>query len=128
MATPPFKHYPKWSEARFWGFVRSALRRAWTRWPPKYELLAEAKRIVPKNKNTRHKFEYQCTECKEWFANKDIEVDHIIPAGSLKCYQDLPKFVERLFVGKEYLRVVCKPCHKRITNEEKQKNLAKSKR
>lgn len=49
-----------------------------------------------------------------------MEVDHIIPAGSLKSYEDLPGFVERMFVGEDKLQVVCKSCHKAKTNDERE--------
>lgn len=86
------------------------------RWPPKWEVLKDAQRPYKGPKKSQ-KYEYQCDECTEWFVQKDVEVDHIIPCGSLKTYDDLPGFVRRLFVGKDGLRVVCKPCHKTKTQE-----------
>ena len=111
--TPPYPEYPAWTTARFWSFLRSTLRKAFTRWPPKYEVLAEAKRNKPKNKQGRHKYEYQCAKCKKWYVQSQVEVDHIIPCGSLKDYCDLPGFVERMFTGIENLQVLCKPCHRK---------------
>jgi 5-methylcytosine-specific restriction endonuclease McrA len=67
--------------------------------------------------NKRLKYEYQCSICKEWHPDKNIEVDHLIPAGSLRSGDDLKGFVERLFCEKEGLRVLCKPCHRIVTNE-----------
>lgn len=113
--TPPFPQYEKWTTARFWSFIRSTLRRAWTRWPPKYEAMNSAKRKY--DGDSRQKWEYQCAECNKWFKQKEVEVDHIEPAGQLKDYSDLPGFVERLFVGPQSLRVLCKGCHRRITHE-----------
>ena len=118
--TPAFKHYPAWTEARFWGFIRSGLRAKWSRWPPKYEVLNKAKRLKPKNKKGRHRFEYQCSQCNQWWMNKEVEVDHITPCGSLKSYADLVGFVERLFTSADRLRVVCKPCHRIITKKERE--------
>lgn len=111
--TPPFIHYPEWTTSRFWSFVRSALRRSWSRWPPKYQVLNKAKRTV---EGQRHKYEYKCSECEQWFKAKEVEVDHIVPVGSLKDYPDLPAFVERLFVNEEGLRCICKPCHRKKTH------------
>lgn len=109
--TPPFDNYPAWSTARFWSFVRSALRSASNRYPPKYEVKNEAKRDYVGD-NKRQKYEYLCAICNNYFPAKEVEVDHIVPAGKLGSYEDLPGFVERLFCSKEGLRVVCKPCHK----------------
>lgn len=112
-----FKHWPLWSNSQFWGFIRSGLRAKWSRYPVKFEVLNESKRKALEN--PRAKWEYQCDVCKKWHIQKNVEVDHIIPCGTLRSYEDLPQFVERLFCGKEHLRTVCKPCHKAITKEEK---------
>jgi len=115
--TPPFPEHPAWTEARFWAFIRSALRSAWTKWPPKYELLNENRIIV---KGKRHKYEYTCSSCKKKFKQKDVQVDHIQPTGQLKDYSDLPEFVKRLFVSKDKLSILCKKCHQEKTNDERQ--------
>lgn len=112
--TPPFSKYPQWTEARFWGFIRSLLRQGSRRWPPIYEAKKEARR-PSRGSNKRQKWEYQCAECKNWFPDKQVEIDHIEEVGTLKNYEDLPGFVERLFCSKDELRVICKECHKRKT-------------
>lgn len=119
--TPPFNPYPEWTESRFFSFVRSALRQAWSRYPPKYQVLELAARpyVGP---DKRQKKEYHCAICKEWHKRSNVEVDHIEPAGSLRDYSDLPGFVRRLFTSVDKLRVLCKPCHKIVTQEEKKKN------
>ena len=114
--TPPWPPYPAWSTSKWWTFLRSKLRSAFTRWPPKYEVMADARRKYT-GKNPRQKYEFQCAECRKWWKQTEVEVDHITPCGSLKAFEDLPGFVERMFCGKEGLRVVCKPCHKAITAE-----------
>lgn len=114
--TPPFPPCPSWSTAKFWGFLRSGLRSKWLRWPPRtYALLAARTTVSGK----RHRFEYTCSACNNKFKQKEVEVDHIQPVGSLKDYDQLPEFVARLFVNEAKLRIVCKPCHKTITSEER---------
>lgn len=49
----------------------------------------------------------------------------MVPAGSLKEYDDLPGFVERLFTSVDKLRVLCKQCHLVVTAEEKNRNKEK---
>jgi 5-methylcytosine-specific restriction endonuclease McrA len=100
-----------WTEARYFGFIRSALRQASKRYPVRGQVLKEARR-PSKLKDKRTKWEYKCARCKKWFKSKDIQVDHIKPCGSLKTYKDLPKFVETLFCEIDNLQVLCKPCHK----------------
>lgn len=105
------------TEAGFWGWVRSALRRRSQVWKPTQEVKKEAKRPY-KGENKRQKFEYQCNHCKDWYPEKQINVDHIIDAGSLKSGADLEGFVERLFCEKEHLQVLCETCHDKKTHNK----------
>jgi len=107
-----------WTSARYWSFIRSGLRRLWTKYPLKYKVLNAAKRRKLHAKG-KQKYEYKCAECSGFFAGKNVSVDHIVPAGSLKCYDDLPSFVERLFCKIEGLQVLCFKCHKAKTNAER---------
>lgn len=111
-----------WTKARYFGFIRSALRSAWSRYPVKWQVLEAAKRKYA-GKDRRIKWEYQCNSCKGWFLAKEIQVDHITPAGSLKDYTDLPKFVSNLFCESDNLQVLCKECHNTKTQEERNVNL-----
>ena len=63
----------------------------------------------------------QCAECKQWFKKTQMDKDHIVPCGSLLKYDDLPGFVERMFVGVDDYRILCKPCHTVITNKSRKK-------
>lgn len=112
--TPPCVVYDTWTEARFWAFIRSGLRAKWVRWPPRYEALRNARRAV---KGQRHKWEHKCAKCKKWYKQKDVQVDHITPVGTLKRYADLDGFVRRLFVPASALRILCKSCHNKITQK-----------
>jgi len=107
-----------WTEARYFQFIRTALRGAWTRYPVKYQVLKKHSKPIT---GRRHKTEYQCNECKKWFKQTEVQVDHIKPAGSLKTYKDLPQFVETLFCEADNLQVLCKTCHKEKTAEERKK-------
>jgi len=53
--------------------------------------------------------------------DKEVAVDHIIPAGTLRCADDLPQFVERLFCEVDGLQVLCKTCHDKKTKKDKEK-------
>ena len=108
-----------WTKARYFSFIRGALRRAAQRYPVKFQVKEAARRPKPKGKAGRHRFEYKCADCKKWFADKETEVDHIEGAGSLKEYDDLPGFCERLFCEPDNLQVLCKPCHRLKTNAER---------
>lgn len=108
------------SEAAFWGFIRSTLRQKSRWWKPITQCKLESRRAY-KGVNKRQKFEYQCNTCKKWFPEKQINVDHIVGAGSLNCGADLEGFVERLFCEQDNLQVLCETCHNKKTQLEKQK-------
>jgi len=114
--TPPWPEYDAWTTARYWQFIRSALRKAWMKWPPKFQVMKEHRRDV---KNKRHRFEYKCQKCKGWFVQKEVAVDHIEPAGALNRYEDLVPFMQRLFVGVDKLQLLCRNCHAIKTKEER---------
>lgn len=116
--TPPFPGYPEWSQAKFFGFLRSALRSAYNRWPPKFKVLADARRAY-EGDDKRIKWEFQCKKCKGWFKAKEVSVDHTVPAGSLNSFEDLPGFCERLFCSEDGLQVLCVTCHAEKTAEER---------
>lgn len=103
----------RWTKARYFSFIRSALRRAWSRYPVRFDVLEAAARPY-KGTDKRRKKEYQCAMCEEWFMQKEVEVDHIKPCGSLRDYKDLPRFTKTLFCEEDNLRVLCKPCHKEV--------------
>ena len=107
-----------WTEARYWQFIRSALRKATMFYPVKQQVKKAYRKSVT---GQRHKFEYPCAHCGDWFMEKEISLDHITPAGSLKSYGDLAGFVERLFCEPKDLQILCHPCHTIKTNEEKKK-------
>jgi len=106
------------TESAFWSFIRSALRQKSRWWKPITECKMKARRAY-KGPSKRQKFEYQCNSCKAWFPEKQINVDHIKPAGSLNCKEDLAGFVERLFCEQDNLQVLCESCHNEKTKLEK---------
>jgi len=119
-AAPKTRNAGTMTESAFWGFIRSSLRQKSRWWKPIAEAKAKAKRKY-KGINKRQKFEYQCNVCKEWYPDKEINVDHITPAGTLRSANDLPGFVERLFCEIDNLQVLCNVCHNKKTQDEKSK-------
>ena len=109
-----------WTDANYWSAIRSALRTGMRFYKPKTDLLAK-NRTACVGKG-RQKWEYTCDACKHPFKATDVQVDHIVPAGSLKTYSDLPGFVEKLYCGEDNLQVLCKPCHQLKTNHERGNN------
>lgn len=111
------------TESGFWGMIRSTLRNKSRWWKPITEAKKRARRAY-KGVNKSQKWEYQCAHCKEWFMEKQIQVDHLTESGTLTCGADIEGFVERLFVEIDGLQVLCnkrpdgkESCHKKKTDE-----------
>ena len=64
---------------------------------------------------------YRCALCGEVFPSKEVQVDHIVPCGSLKSYADLGPFLQRLTAeSPDDFQVLCKArCHKWKTYRER---------
>ena len=120
VTAPKVRNSKTLSEAGFWSFIRSALRNKSRFWKPIQECKQLHKR-KSQSLNRKLKFEYQCSECKDWFPEKEIDVDHIFAAGSLNKADDLPGFVERLFCEVDGLQLLCKKaCHLAKTAKDKE--------
>jgi hypothetical protein len=113
--------HPDWTEARFNSFVKSALRAASSRWPPRYEVLNEAyvgKKVNPKTSRIGKHF--KCASCHNEFPASEVQVNHIesvVPIEGFKSWDDI---IYRMFCPKDKLEVLCIPCHKLVTNKEKE--------
>lgn len=95
-----------WTKARYFTFIRSALRKAWSKFPNKYEVQKEGRKKMT-GETGREVFHQQCNHCKRWFEMKYMTVDHIEPCGQLTEYEHLPAFVAKLFCGTDNLQNLC---------------------
>ena len=110
----------QWTPARFHSFIKSALRQASMRWPPKHEIKKKAR--VDRGK-------YLCNGCKQVVPvsvrvddkrRSNVHVDHIIPViDPAKGFVSWDDAIERMFCEEEGLQVLCAACHKVITAEER---------
>lgn len=117
----------KWTKSRFQSFVKSALRKASLRWPPKSEVLREARfaRGI-----------YICNGCKQHIPAsikvngkrvKNALVDHINPVIDPHVgFDSWDEVINRMFCETDNLQVLCKECHDKKTQEEKE--IAKERR
>lgn len=101
-----------WTEAAFWGYLRSGLRRMSLTWPPLRNIMRRDRRPYS-GPDKRTKWEHRCEACGRWYPAKLIEVDHIIPCGQLKNWDDLRGFAERLFCEADGLRKTCVECNQK---------------
>jgi 5-methylcytosine-specific restriction endonuclease McrA len=118
-----------WTEGRFNSFVKSALRSASQRWPPKYKALNESKQGKRINPSSGRLAEYyRCASCKADFPAKGVQVDHIIPvinpAVGFTSWDDA---IKRMFCEQKDFQILCSACHKEKTNLEKQQSIERIK-
>jgi 5-methylcytosine-specific restriction endonuclease McrA len=92
------------------------MRKAWQKWPPRYEALKLARRDY-KGSNPRQKYEFQCAHCAGWFMGKEVSVDHITPWGKIDGLS-LEEAWSRLLVPVSGLQILCNNCHDIKTSSE----------
>jgi len=121
----PWKSNPSlWKNSTaFFTYLRGCLRKAWNNNPIKIQVLNKRRKQIP-NPNPKGKkatvWGAECEVCNKDYPMKEIQVDHITPAGRLVEQKDIEPFVVGLlFVGEEDLRLVCKGCHTAITHAER---------
>lgn len=108
--TPKTRGGGTMTEAAFWGMIKSCLRRASRWWKPIGETRLKARRAYT-GPNKKLKWEYRCNQCKNYFPATSIQIDHILPVGSLNKAEDLPGMIERLFCEENNLQAICAKCH-----------------
>lgn len=107
----------QWTLARFNSFVTSILRSGSRRWPPKYQVLNEAKTTKKINESTNRLAQhFLCAGCGTDYPAKQVQVDHIIPIGYDKSWDE---WINGLFCERTNLQVLCLQCHKVKTQLEK---------
>lgn len=119
------------TDAAFFGKIRSMLRKEWRHSQMYRDALNRAK--VPYLGGGRRKYSIKCERCSVEYAigqrvitgqtkqgkDKDslaYQIDHKLDAGSLKTFDDLSGFTERLFCSPDDLQVLCVFCHKEKTH------------
>ena len=124
MRTPKTRNNTTLTEAAYFQMIRGVLRRGFRYWKP-----IQAAKLAARHKyngdNKRQKWLYECASCKRFFKGTEVQVDHIVPVGSLRCLDDVVGFIERLTVEQGY-QVLCKACHGVKTKKEAARSKAAS--
>ena len=108
------------TEAQYFSKIRSILRSGFRYWVPMQQALKLASR-PSQSLNKRLKTEYKCKHCNNWFKKADVEIDHVLPAGSLNTYEDIVPFIKNLTPEDvNAFQILCKPCHLIKSNSERQ--------
>jgi len=111
----------QWTQSRYNSFVKSALRKASIKWPPKYQVLKESQVGKKINKRSgRLAMHHECASCKNHFPSSVCSVDHIVPIIDPELgFISWDDTITRMFCEASGLQVLCKPCHDEKTNIEK---------
>lgn len=111
----------RWTEARYKGFIVSALRNASVRWGPKSDCIRAAYIRDGINPRTGRQCKlHECARCGGEFPKKDMRADHVSPVvDPVEGFQDWDTFIERLFVEQAGFQAVCVECHKEKTAAER---------
>jgi 5-methylcytosine-specific restriction endonuclease McrA len=114
-----------WTESLIISRIRSTLRRLSMQMPSAREAKLKVRRAYT-GPNPRQRFEYKCAQCGDWFPEKGVQVDHTVPAGSMKTFEDVGPFARRLLFCKVTdLEVLCKKDHQIKSNRERAERKAK---
>lgn len=106
------------TEAQFWGAVRSGLRRAFRFWKPALAAL-QAARVQARGPHGR-KWLYLCAGCGKLFPRKQVQMDHVTPCGSLRSFEEVGPFLQRLCApSPQDYQILCNACHDAKTARER---------
>lgn len=107
-----------WTESFVLSRIRAVLRRLSMQMPV-IRMVKLANRRKYTGPRRQQKFEYQCAVCHQWFPEKEIQVDHIVPAGSMRTFEDVGPFARRLlFCSISDMQVLCHQHHREKSNAE----------
>lgn len=110
----------QWTEAKKRSFIKNALRQASIKWAPISAALKDAR--------VKRGF-YLCAGCGEMVPKttvdpetrkrvNNVHVDHIVPVVPVTGWDSWDGVIGRMFCEKDGLQVLCRACHKQVTDEE----------
>lgn len=106
------------SEKEYLNWLRSGLRRVWSKHPVKLGLL-QHKRIRRKSISGKIIWHYQCESCGEYFKTSEVEVNHKNTVGTM-TKENFGECAKRmLMVTENDLEILCKSCHGLVTYVER---------
>ena len=117
----------KWTTARFNSFIKSALRGASMRWPPRNEVRKAARTERGKYRcaGWRRKSHIVPASLPPEGKNKrrinNVSIDHLHPVVEPGKEFSWDAVIKNLFCEADQLQVLCHECHKSKTQEERER-------
>jgi 5-methylcytosine-specific restriction endonuclease McrA len=118
----PWEYLPEiWStKAAYFTWLRGQMRRAWSRHPVKvqYQKSRRVRANVGKQRDKltgvrKEVWALPCDICGGVFPQTEVEVDHIVRAGSFRNWEECEQWLRSLMqITPDDLQLACKPCHK----------------
>lgn len=93
-------------------YLVGVLRKASYRYPERYA--AKKAALIPGTKPQL----FRCNLCQGSFTSEDSQVDHIQPVVGINGFSSWDVYIDSLFVTRDRLQVLCRPCHKEKTKRE----------
>ena len=128
MSNTPWGSVPKlWKDEKsFLNWLRSQVRKVWSRHPVKNTYVSKRKKMHPTEleklgievvgATAKTRVVRQCEMCDKWFPVSQMEVDHIHGGTGFTNYEEFLAWQKRtLFVGFDDIREICKGCHQKVT-------------
>lgn len=114
------------TEAKYWQWLRGAMRRIWADYPLRKEWKSRQMRPVTKEEREQKVFHPstknvgQCFYCKDWFAASKLECDHLTSSDGCVSKEAAESFLWYCGggVGDDWV-LSCKPCHSAKTHGER---------
>ena len=108
------------TEAKFVGWLQSAMRSIWAKHPSKLSLIKSRQIALGGLKGKKPIYHIQCFHCNKMFKLRDIEVNHKKQVGGLLKLEDRYRFMDNLLlVQPEDLELLCHDCHGIVTYMER---------
>ena len=100
------------TESGYKSYIMSGLRQKLRYYPPCLACRVDAKVGIKTNVKTGRKAQhFKCAECGDNFVAKDTQVDHIITVTPISGFKSWDNIIERMFIEKDGLQLLCKTCH-----------------
>lgn len=116
----PWQQCPDvWStEAKYFQWIRGAMRKAWCRHPVKVSYMnlhrfkAPLGKVTFKAPNGQMIWATKCETCGHTFKVGMTEVDHVVRAGGCKSWEEFNPWIKSLLhINHNSLAIICKHCH-----------------